>query len=470
MTRRLVVTYVALTALALALLATPLAITFANRERERLLFDAQREADTVAVTVDDPLEAHAPLPISTLAESARARHASVLVVDSHGVVLFDSVDRSNIPHSEADAGDIRAALTGTRVARSGQLGGIGPAVIYATVPAIGEGVVNGAVRVTYPTAALDTRVRDTWEAIALLCAAVLAAVALVGVVLARSITRPLRTLEQATDRLGHGDLTARLDSSDGPKELRQVAHTFNRMAAQLDDLIDSQTRFVADAAHQLRTPLTALRLRLENLDAGDDLDHTAVAAASAEVARMAKLIDGLLILARDSALREYAQSCDLAAVARERVDGWSDVARDRGVRIELDAPEHAWGYALPGAAEQLFDNLIDNALSASPPAGTVTVVVRRDASHVDFRVLDEGPGLDDDARERAFDRFWRAPGAANAGTGLGLSIVRQLVEASGGTARLDARAGGGLVAAVTLFAASEPDSADSADSMTHPAT
>jgi len=290
-----------------------------------------------------------------------------------------------------------------------------------------------------------------WLQVGLLCVVVLATVVLVGAVIARGITRPLRQLEHASDRLGQGDLTVRLDERVGPEELRRVAGTFNRMAVQLSDLIESQTQFVANASHQLRSPLTALRLRLENLDAGaDPSDREAIRAASAEVTRMSRLVDGLLILASDAAHRDALQPVDVAAVARDRVAGWNDVARDHAVDIALDAPETAFVLTLPSAPEQLIDNLIDNALNAAPPDTTISVVVAPSGSDVDIRVLDRGPGLDDEARLHAFDRFWRAPNAPAGGTGLGLAIVRQLVEASGGSVRLEARPGGGLVAEVSL--------------------
>jgi signal transduction histidine kinase len=130
-----------------------------------------------------------------------------------------------------------------------------------------------------------------------------------------------------------------------------------------------------------------------------------------------------------------------------------DVARDNDVEIVLDAPRAAYARTLPSAPEQLLDNLIDNALNASPRDTTITVVVRQRGSTVEISVSDEGPGLDEESRTRAFDRFWRAPDAYAGGTGLGLAIVRQLAEASGGTARLDARPGGGLTAHLTLPAA-----------------
>ena len=454
MTRRLILAYVSLTALALILLAAPLGLTFAHREHERLVFDAERGADTIAAMIDDPLESHSPLPVASLTASAHQMRADVVIFDAKGIVLFDSAHTANVGHSFATAKDVASALAGTRASGRGELHPNDAVVAYATVPTTVNGKVDGAVRITYPTGTLDERVRDVWIQIGLLCLGVLTAVVLVGVAFARGITRPLRKLEHATDRLGQGDLTTRLDERDGPEELRSVAGTFNRMAAQLSDLVEAQTQFVANASHQLRSPLTALRLRLENLDAvAAESDRDALQAASAEVARMSRLIDGLLLLASDTAHRENMQPVDLAAAARDRVAGWTDVARDNDVEIVLDAPKAAFARTLPSAPEQLLDNLIDNALNASPRNTTITVVVRQQGSDVEVSVADQGPGLDGEARARAFDRFWRAPNAYAGGTGLGLAIVRQLAEASGGTARLDARAGGGLCAHLTLPAA-----------------
>jgi signal transduction histidine kinase len=450
-TRRLIVAYVTLTVFALALFATPLGITFARREHDRLQFEAERNADTVATMIDDPLETHAPLPTRAIQNSIRGTRARVVVVDRDGVVILDTNASATVGRSLSGATDIAAALKGKRVSGRSELQADDAVVAYATVPSTSEGVVDGAVRIAYPTATLDERVRDVWMQLGLLCLGVLAAVAVVGVLVARGVTRPLRNLEHASDRLGQGDLATRLDETDGPEELRRVAATFNRMAGQLRDLIESQSQFVANASHQLRTPLTAMRLRLENLEAGaGEEDQMAIRAVAVEVARMSQLIDGLLLLASDPARGDAVKPVDVGAVARDRVAGWNDVAREQNVDIVLQGPESAWASALPDAAEQLLDNLIDNALNVSPPRSSIDVIVECDDSHVVIRVLDRGPGLDAESRAHAFDRFWRAPNAPPGGTGLGLAIVRQLAEASGGTCRLAAREGGGLSAEVTL--------------------
>ncbi len=313
MTRRLIVAYVTLTVFALALFATPLGITFARREHDRLQFDAERNADMVATMIDDPLEKHAPLPERAIRDTISGTRARVVVVDRKGVVILDTNGSATVGTSLAHANDIEAALKGKRVSGRSELQTDDAVVAYATVPSTAEGVVDGAVRIAYPTATLDERVRDVWIQLGLLCLAVLAAVALVGVLVARGVTRPLRNLEHASDRLGRGDLATRLDDTDGPEELRRVAATFNRMAGQLHDLVESQSQFVANASHQLRTPLTGLRLRLENLEAGADDDEQIAIRADRDRGRAHEPADR-----RPAPARERPRSRRLGSSRRRR--------------------------------------------------------------------------------------------------------------------------------------------------------
>jgi signal transduction histidine kinase len=287
---------------------------------------------------------------------------------------------------------------------------------------------------------------------------VLVIVAAVGMVLAASVTRPVRRLQSAAHRLAAGDLTVRVDTDDGPPELRQLAATFNATAEQLATLMESQRRFVADASHQLRTPLTALRLRLETL--GPLVPGTAqpkLAAAIAETNRLSRLVHSLLVLARSDASTTPCEEVDLSAALRDRADSWRPVVDEAGVDLVEDCPAVLRVDAVPGAIEQVLDNLISNALAVAPPGTSITLRAAREDGAVGLHVVDQGPGLPTEARARAFERFWRpqpeAAGRAGEGFGLGLAIVDQLARHCGGHAELvPGPGGGGLDAVVTLHA------------------
>src|SRR5260221_3808275 len=324
MIRRLVVTYLAITTFGLALLAIPLGLTFAHREKDRLLFDVERDADTMSALVEDPLEAAKPIPMSDILRYAKQTGGRVIVVDAKGIALVDTEKPTqHLEYANPARPEFLQALAGKHVTGTRRSDELHTTLVYAAVPITASRGVIGAVRITYGTATLDVRVRRMWGQLALLCLGVLGAVAIVGFVLARSITRPIRRLQVATDRFAPGDLSARVDveTDAGPPELRQLASTFNRMATRLARLLEAQQRFVADASHQLRTPLTALRLRLENLVSDVDArDRAALDAAGAEVSRMSRLIDGLLLLARDDASGSETEAVDVAEIARDRVD------------------------------------------------------------------------------------------------------------------------------------------------------
>ena len=409
MIRRLVVTYLAITTFGLALLAIPLGLTFAHREKDRLLFDVERDADTMTAIVDDPLESGTAVPTTDILRYAKDTGGHVIVVNTRGIALADTeqptkhLDYSTRP-------EIQTALQGKRVTGTRHSDVLGTTLVYAAVPVTTEGRVIGAVRITYGTGTLDARVRRMWTQLVLLCLGVLVAVAIVGFVLARSITRPIRRLQSATDQFATGDLSARVEADAGPPELRQLATTFNRMATRLARLLDAQQRFVADASHQLRTPLTALRLRLENLASNvDDRDRAAIDAASAEVARMSRLIDGLLMLARDDANGTDIAPVDVAAVAGDRVDVWQEVVAEKNVAL---VPELPRGVGAGGSGR-------GRATRRQPRRQRARGVAVRLSHHgarrsdarqgVELHVIDQGPGLDPASRERAFDRFWRGP-------------------------------------------------------------
>ena len=223
----------------------------------------------------------------------------------------------------------------------------------------------------------------------------------------------------------------------------------------LEDLVDAQDTFVADASHQLRNPMTALRLRLENLESEVGPEGTDdLGAALDEVARLSRIIDGLLALAhaeRDGTRPEHP--VEIGTLVEERRDAWQPLAEERNVDVESRLPGHrVSALATPDRLAQVLDNLLANALDVSPAGSTITLAVDEQPAWVEVHVVDEGRGLTDAERQHAFDRFWRSSSASGdfGGSGLGLSIVRKLVQADGGEAALGSAPGGGVDAVVRL--------------------
>ncbi|MFC9491853.1 sensor histidine kinase, partial [Streptomyces hydrogenans] len=315
--------------------------------------------------------------------------------------------------------------------------------------------IVGAVRVRYATADLTDRLWRIWGFRAILAVGVLAVAAGLGAIVARLLTKPLRQLNDMASRFGDGDLTARSPVT-GPQETRTLARTLNQGAERLDTLVASQRIFVADASHQLRTPLTALRLSLDNIADGvdDEFVREDVEQATAEVVRMSRLVSGLLVLARAEAKVSAPEPLALRELVEERLKVWRPAADERGVTIVLtgDADDRARVLAGAGNLDQVLDNVLSNALEVSPDRGTITVRVETGGpEEAVLEVLDQGPGMSAAEQARAFDRFWRGQGlTGRSGSGLGLAIVKQLVTDDGGTVTLRDAPGGGLCVRIGL--------------------
>jgi signal transduction histidine kinase len=318
----------------------------------------------------------------------------------------------------------------------------------------------GTVILARSTGPLNRDILALWVILGTIAVVAMLAAALLAFTLARWVSRPLAGLDSAAGRLADGDLAIRAVVGSGPPELRRLATTFNTMAGRLEALVHGNRAVIADVSHQLRTPLTALRLRLDLLAADTDpVTGHELAGALEELARLSRLVDGLLAVARAENVVPVPVTVDVGEAARERVVAWHPVADDRGILLEagaLDAKEEgrAGGGAARGPAlawigeghlEQVLDNLIANALEALSAGHRVTVTTKATNSGALVIVADNGPGMNAEDRERAFLRF--STSNPN-GTGLGLAIVHRLVTSNGGTASLSQTQGGGLT--VTL--------------------
>ncbi len=451
MTRRLVLSYLAVTLVVLLVLEVPLAVFYGDRERERLAVNAERDATVLASLYEDGLERGTPVGAEAAERYSRRTGARVVVVDAGGIARVDT--DGAVPRDFSTRPEIADALGGRRATGTRRSDTLGTDLLYVAVPVASGGRVHGAVRVTLDAAQVDERIHRFWLGLAGIGAVVLATMTLVGWTLARSIGRPVKALTADAVRHAAGDLSVGPPPARAPSEVRALSASMATMATRLQGLLDAQRAFVADASHQLRTPLTALRLRLENLQArlpdaaGPDLD-----AAVEEIDRLTRLVADLLRLARVEAPAAPG-TVDLATLAAERVDTWSAVAEAAGVRLVLERPPTPVTVrTVPGAVEQVVDNLVDNALAVSAGGTTVTVRVVGDQRSGRLEVVDQGPGLDEAQKAQAVRRFWRGE-QVGAGTGLGLAIVEALVTGSGGTLRLLDAPGGGLRVQVDLLRA-----------------
>ncbi|MHB8670190.1 MAG: sensor histidine kinase [Acidimicrobiales bacterium] len=444
MRRRLLVANLVIITALLVLLEVPLAIIYSRHEHDALNSGLQRDASSVAALAGEIIEHPGQHDVAGLARRFKTgRGAVVAVVGPDGTELTPTGFLTADPQFRKAIGAARAGRSS-----SGELNGL----IYAVQPLRSFGDRRGAVFVARSDGSIDHRVRQFWLLLAALATAVLGISLAVSSRLGHWVVDPLRRLDEHAARLGSGALDTRADTTRGPPEVLALAATFNEMTDRLDALVKSQRRFVADASHQLRTPLTALRLRLENLDpenpaaVGSTRD-----AALDETMRLTRLVDGLLSLARAEGGRPERRPVDVCAALAERKEAWAPLAAEQGVELGVadDCPAALTAGLVPGHLEQILDNLIDNALDASRPGGTVEMRATAVGSSIEIHVVDEGRGMTDEERARAFDPFWRASdGRSNGNTGLGLAIADQLARSSRGSITLQRSRSGGIDATV----------------------
>jgi signal transduction histidine kinase len=289
------------------------------------------------------------------------------------------------------------------------------------VPVLAGERVAGAVRAERHDTAAVRDTRRAWLLLAGIAAAIVLAAVLAAVVFGRRLAAPLERLAGAAHRLGHGDFSARAPRAGIP-EADAIATALDATAQRLDDLVTRERAFSADASHQLRTPLAALRIELEAAALRGD-PPAEIERALGQVDRLQSTIDTLLTVARDAPRSE--EQTDLAAVLDDVEKGWHGTlaAQGRPLRTTVRA-KRPTARAAPGVTREVLEVLLDNAQRHG--AGAVTVSVRELEGFVAVDVSDEGPGFSGDPEE-AFTR------RAGPGHGIGLSLARSLAHAEGGS-------------------------------------
>ncbi len=463
MRKRLALSLVAVATLILLVFSIPLAGFVAGVERDRLVTALERDAFIMAghakETLDTTEGAVLPSLQPYLDDYDAPDGPRVVVMNAAGRVVASNDGSIVIGAEFSNRPEVGRALTGVPAVGERESRTLGQSLVFVAVPVLLGDDVLGVVRFSHPESHIDEQVRRRLTGIAVAGAITLLAAAIISVPLALGIARPIERLTRRTERLAEGDFSVRADDSSGPPEVRDLSRSFNTMASRLGLLIEGQRQFAGAVSHQLRTPLTALRLRLEqaqdSLDADNVIAAEALDASRAEADRLQEMVEQLLALARIEGRAAATVTVDAVSVVRARLEMWAPLASERSVDFRVELPAEALCTAMDGALEQIVDNYVDNALGVAPDGSVITLRVSREGDNVNIDVIDEGPGLTDEQLMLAFERFWRGKHTENApGTGLGLAIVRQLAVASGGEAVLLRRTDAtGVVARVSLASA-----------------
>jgi len=509
--RRLLIALLSFAAVAVTGFAWPLLTSTAAERTQRLLIDRGSALDRFAVLAQQSFTAGGPTGATdggptgasgggptgaagggpngaggggptALADEATA-YAELY---GEGVLILDRRRRPIVAAGDIDPDDpglrplIDGALRNEPGQRLPQLRPWSAGHVVLTRPIGTDTQISGVVAVRVSVAAAAADVARGWTLILLGALAAAVGFVLLAMLLARWVLRPLARLERGLLAVTAGRQGTHVSGGGGPPELRALAASFNRMSDAVVAAADKERQLIADASHQLRNPMTALRLRVDSLAPEvAEQAQPGYRSLAAEVERLESLLDGLLALAAADEVAAHPESGDLAwcwpdVVVQGRLAAWRPSAREAGVRLVdnadlANAPEPAdaadqadtadpAGQGVVGMAAcseselaQVLDVLLDNAIRYSGVGSTVRVHAESAANRVRLVVEDSGPGLPAADRARATQRFWRAAKDSNGGgTGLGLAIAERLVTARAGTLRLLPAQPAGLAVHVEL--------------------
>ena len=445
---RLLAAFAYVLVLTIVALEVPLALNISRRVDAEVKSEAASGAQVVASSAAGSLGRTGELERLSRA-AALDLGGRVIVVDRRGRLLADSAGEGLRRVSYAGRPEVASALRGRTSQGTRRSDSLDQDLLYTAVPIFRAGNPAGAVRVTQSVDDVRSEMRADVFALIAIGAAVLVLGLALAWVLAGSIARPLRGLAGAARGVAAGDLRHRAPE-EGSREQREVAAAFNDMTSRVEHALNSQRDFVANASHQLRTPLTGLRLRLESaaLKSEDPRVRRDIEAAERETERLARLLNGLLALARERAAPPPVAPLSLAEQVAAAVERWHGPAASNGGALVVRGGEDALVHISNDDLAAILDNLIENAVDYGGQGATVTIDWGRDGELVKLTVGDDGPGIPPGQEERVFERFHRAAGTEVSGTGLGLPIVRALAERWGGAAFIRNGSHGGACAEV----------------------
>jgi signal transduction histidine kinase len=438
--------------LSLIAFGVPLGVSLGDRVDSEVRSQARSQADLVAASAPEFIEHSRRATLQRLVtSSAESQRGRVIVVNRVGRVVADSAGHIELGADYASRPEIMTALAGGTYQQTRHSATLGEDILATAVPTLHAGKPVGAVRVTQSVAAVNNATRDAIIGLVLLGGVVLALGVIAGYLFARETARPIGRLEEAARRVEQGDLSATA-AVEGSSEQQTLARSFNRMTGRLGRMVKSQQEFVADASHQLRTPLTGIRLQLEELreESAEDGERAAeIDVGLSEVDRLAQIVDELLILSRAGERDAPAEEFDVATAADRAYERWRKLADDAGIELFREQEGEAGScWCALADFDRAIDSLVENAVRYSPRGSEVRIVTAPGR----LEVLDRGPGLERGEEQVVFERFHRGSAGRQGrkGTGLGLPIARELATEWGGDVVLENRPGGGARAIIVL--------------------
>ena len=439
-------------------LEVPLGINAVDRINADVRSKALGQADVVSAAANDVMDPPELAKLDELAATnAKSSKGRVLIVDSRGRALSDSAGPGRTGANYSTRPEIQSAIHGHRVQIERYSETLKKDILATAVPVIHLGRGVGAVRITQSTDEIQTSAN---RAIATLVAVGLIVLLLglfAGWLIAGAMARPIRQLEAAAEKVSADDLSVRAEVT-GSREQRALAAAFNSMLERLSDFIEEQNQFLRDASHQLKTPVGAIRQRLQEIELlSKDPEVTEQARRADETAvRMKSITDNMLQLAHLMADETPSTEwLDLEGYAKQLVVRWEGGSHSNASELEFVLGATAPGVNAHGACarehlDTITDALVENSVAYSGGKGPIEISV---IDH-GLKILDRGPGLDDEDLEVIFRRFQRgkAGQARPEGTGLGLAMAREIAQNMGGNVTLENRTDGqkGAMAIVTL--------------------
>lgn len=435
------------------------ATTWARASAQELVLDRTNDASIFASDARFALQSGEFGSLDTDLRRYQEVHgtATALIPSGGGPGLAVGLDVEGL--TEAELKVVSSALAGQQAYTPFSLRPWTAGRILVAVP-VRDGVeVLGAVVTATDLGSPARSVGRYWSLLALVGVASIAVATVVASLLSHWIMSPVRRLGEAMEQVWSGNLKVRVERGrGGPNELQDMVSVFNSMTEEVERVLAQQQRFVANASHELRNPVTSLTLSVESLAAElPDSAQEEVEQVRDDVRRLAAILDSLLDLAEGRMGDRPAERLDVTDLVDARIASWRALAEEQGITLRRTASDHVWHVADQSIVESALDALLDNAVKYAPRGTTVDVTVAEGAapgSGPRITVRDRGPGLHPEEIAHITDRFWRSNRHVNVpGSGLGLSIVQDLLRATGGTVSAYAPADGGLAVVLDLGAA-----------------